>query len=266
MCCRKAKGKSNGIGWIKFILPALIFGVWFLVDMFGNVPAYKIPSLKMLYRDLMDFSFNMYKQSPYAGQLIDNVTSSLQRVLVGFIIATVLGIPLGFITGRVTVIKKIIDPTINAIRSIPGVGWLPIAMVWFGVGERLTIFLMSLAAFFPIYLNAQCGAAQVSPMLLRAGKMLGANKMRLFFKVTFPAAFPCVLTGLRMGLGICWAYLVLGEVTGVDKGLGAIMSDARMLGNVSMIIISMIIIAVLGKLTDLILVKVCSIFYPVKKR
>jgi NitT/TauT family transport system permease protein len=127
-------------------------------------------------------------------------------------------------------------------------------MVWFGVGEKTTLFLISLAAFFPIYVSAAQGASSVPLLLIRAGKMLGANKFTLFSTVVVPAALPSTIAGLRLGLGLSWAYLVLGELTGVANGLGAVMMDARMLGHVDMVIVSMVCIGFLGRTSDLILV------------
>jgi NitT/TauT family transport system permease protein len=122
------------------------------------------------------------------------------------------------------------------------------------VGENTTLFLISLAAFFPIYVNAAQGASSVPPLLIRAGRMLGANKLMIFTTVIIPASMPSTLAGLRLGLGISWAYLVLGELTGVTYGLGAVMMDARMLGHVEMILVSMIFIGLFGRISDMILV------------
>lgn len=192
--------------------------------------------------------------TPYGGTLFTHTLASVKRVAVGFGLAAAVGLPLGFLTGRLVFAKKSLDPTIHLIRIIPGIGWLPIAMVWFGVGEKTTLFLISLAAFFPIYVNAAQGASSVSPLLIRAGRMLGANKLTLFTTVVIPAALPSTIAGLRLGLGLSWAYLVLGELTGVTKGLGAVMMDARMLGHVDMVIVSMVCIGLLGRISDMILV------------
>jgi sulfonate transport system permease protein len=114
----------------------------------------------------------------------------------------------------------------------------------------VTVFLVALAAFFPIYLNAATGARQINPKLLQAGAMMGVKRLRGTFAILIPGAMPHIMTGLRLGLGISWAYLVLGELTGVPNGLGAVIMDARMLGRVDMIIVGMIIIAIIGRLSD----------------
>ncbi len=148
------------------------------------------------------------------------------------------------------------------IRAVPGVGWLPVAIVWFGVGEGNTLFLISLAAFFPIYVNTAHAAATVPEQLIKVGKMMDAHGLTLFRTVIFPASFPEVAVGLRLGLGVAWAYLVLGEVTGVATGLGAVMNDGRMLGHVNIVLAAMIVIAAAGKLTDLLLLAACRAYCP----
>ncbi len=123
-------------------------------------------------------------------------------------------------------------------------------MIWFGIGMKTTVFLVAMAAFFPVFLNAAAGARQVDPLLLQAGAMMGVRRLRGTFAILIPGAMPHLMPGLRLGLGIRWAYLVLGEFTGVPDGLGAIIMDARMLGRMDMIVVGIIIIAVIGRLTD----------------
>lgn len=245
-----------------FVLPALLLLGWHWATNYGAIPPYLLPSPKSVWQVTMDFITGIEKLTPYSGKLLENLGASLLRVIAGFGIALVCGLLLGFLTGRIAIVKRIIDPLVQAIRTVPGIGWLPIAMVWFGVGEPTTIFLISLAAFFPIYINTAHGASEVPILLIRAARMLGANKFDLFRTVILPAAFPSVVVGLRLGLGVSWAYLVLGELTGVATGLGAVMMDSRMMGQVEMIIVSMICIAIMGTLTDRLLLRICRRILP----
>lgn len=254
---------SSGL-W-GLLIPVILLLLWYLVCGTGAVPEYVLPSPRKLWNVLIDFIFGNLEITPYSGKLFGNLWISCIRVLKGFLTAALLGVTLGFLTGRVRLLQKIFDPFIHALRAVPGIGWLPIAIVWFSVGEKSTHFLISLATFFPIYMNTAQGAREVPDSYLRAGQMMGAASFSLFWTVTLPSAFPSVLVGLRLGLGISWAYLVLGEVTGVTKGIGAIMTDARMLGHVDIVLACMVVIAVTGKLSDFLLVKICNLFYPVKK-
>lgn len=235
---------------LAYILPALAVLVWFLMTELGDTPNYVMPSPREFLEVFWDFIFGGLKASPYSGKMLKNLLTSGVRVMKGFALASVLGISLGFLTGRIAFLKKIVDPTVQALRSVPGIGYLPLGMVWFGVGEGNTMFLISLAAFFPVYLNTQEGASRVPELYLRAGRMLGAEKLTLFFTVVLPSAYNNVAVGLRLALGTSWAYLVLGEMTGVTVGIGAIMMDGRMLGHVDIVIVCMIVIAITGKLCD----------------
>lgn len=252
-------GKLDPVG---LLLPAVLLITWHLLTAGGKVPAYLVPAPDKLGKVALDFATGNGRLTPYSGTLLEHSLASTMRVLSGFGMALAAGLPLGFLTGRIALSKRAIDPMVHLIRTIPGIGWLPLAIAWFGVGEKTTLFLIALAAFFPIYVNSAQGAAAVSPQLLRAGKMLGANKLSLFTTVIMPASLPAVAAGLRLGLGLSWAYLVLGELTGVAKGLGAVMMDARMLGHVDMIMVAMVCIAILGRVSDLILVTFISLFQP----
>jgi len=248
---------------IGLVLPAVLFIAWHIVTAGGKIPGYLLPSPAKLGMIAIDFALGNWNLTPYSGTLLVHSMASAMRVLGGFGLAAAFGLPLGFLTGRIAIARRSIDPTIHLARTIPGIGWLPVAMVWFGVGENTTLFLIALAAFFPIYMNSAQGAAGVSPLLLRAGKMLGANKLTLFTTVIVPASIPSTVAGLRLGLGLSWAYLVLGELTGVSKGLGAVMMDARMLGHVDMVLVSMICIAFWGRISDLILVTLFRLLQPI---
>ncbi|PHV71246.1 ABC transporter permease [Sporanaerobium hydrogeniformans] len=244
------------------VLPTVLVCIWFIASASGALPAYKLPSPQRLIMVLIDFATGTLNITPYSGTLLSHLLCSLRRVLSGFTLATLMGISLGFLTGRVSLFQRLVDPFLNMLRAIPGIGWLPVAIVWFGVGEGNTLFLISLAAFFPIYMNTAHGAKEVPVLILRAGRMMGARGLNLFATVIFPAAFPQVAVGLRLGLGVSWAYLVLGEVTGVSMGLGAVMSDGRMLGHVDIVLATMLVIAIMSKATDRLLLYLCKKISP----
>ncbi len=196
------------------------------------------------------YIFGADGQGPYAGRFARDALASLGRVGLGFCLATVFGLTLGVWSGRVPAAARLLNTPVNGLRAVPGITWLPLAMVWFGIGLKTTVFLVALAAFFPIYLNAASGAAQVNPLLLQAGAMMGVDRIRGTFAILLPAAMPAIVTGLRLGLGISWAYLVLGELSGVPDGLGAVIMDARMLGRIDMIVVGIILIALMGQAND----------------
>ena len=245
---------------LPWIIPALLLFVWWLVCGLGWVPAYLLPPPEKIVSAAHTYIFAPMDSAPYAGRFLADARASLARVLAGFCLAVAVGIPLGVLSGRLAVVQKLLSTSLNAVRAVPGICWLPLALVWFGIGMRTTVFLVSLAAFFPIYLNAADGARQVNPLLCQSGAMMGVGRLRGVFAILLPAAMPRIMTGLRLGLGIAWAYLVLGELTGVPNGLGAVIMDARMLGRIDIIVVGILIIAVMGRLSDVILktgLKIC---------
>lgn len=238
---------------LPWILPAACLAGWIFVSETGRVPGYLLPHPAEIGRAGYAYIAGDPGGGPYSGRFLPDARASLGRVALGFSIATLAGLPLGILTGRVEVVRRIFSGSVHALRAVPGISWLPLALVWFGIGLKTTVFLVALAAFFPIYLNAAAGARQVNPLLLQAGAMMGTGRLRGTFAILLPGAMPHILTGLRLGLGISWAYLVLGELTGVPNGLGAIIMDARMLGRIDIILVGILIIAVMGQMSDRIL-------------
>jgi len=244
------RARVGGEAFLPFLIPALILVLWELATSQGRIAEYMLPSPRTLLLTTWDFFAGTLKQSPYSGTFWRHALASLERVAMGFLLAGVVGVPLGLAAGSIRNIQRLVDMTIHAVRAVPGIGWLPLAIVWFGIGTKTTVFLISLAGFFPIYVNSAQGAKHVRPILKRAALMLGADRWSLFSTVILPGSMPSIVSGLRVALGLSWAYLVLGELTGVPDGLGAVIMDARMLGQVDIIIVGMISIALLGRLSD----------------
>lgn len=238
----------------SLIIPVVFLLLWIFVTASNRIPEYILPAPLNLLRSGYDFIFGSLGLSPYAGTFWQHALASSKRVLSGFLLAASLGVPAGLAAGSNRWFEKMLDPTVQAIRSIPGIGWLPLAMVWFGIGMRTAVFLIALAAFFPIYLNSMQGAKQVRLVWKRSAQMLGAGPRTILTTVILPGAMPSIVSGLRTGMGLSWAYVVLGELTGVPDGLGAVIMDARMLGQVQIILIGMICVALVGRLSDRLLV------------
>ena len=235
---------------LPWIIPLGFILLWFVVSETGMIPTYLMPHPAEIGKTGYNYILGNPGEGAYAGRFLNDAGASLMRVATGFTLAVILGLPLGIMSGRISLVHRLMGTTINALRAVPGISWLPLAMIWFGIGIKTTVFLVALAAFFPIYLNAAAGARQINPLLLQAGAMMGVKRLRGTFSILLPGAMPHIMTGLRLGLGISWAYLVLGELTGVPNGLGALIMDARMLGRIDIIVVGIIIIAVIGRLGD----------------
>ena len=251
----------NGRALLPVLLPLAVLLAWTALSGSGLAPAYLLPGPAAVFEAGVRYVFAAPGQGPYAGRFLTDLLASLGRVFAGFGLAALLGVPLGLCSGRVVTVNRLFASTIGGLRAVPGICWLPLALIWFGIGFRTTVFLVALAAFFPIYQNALTGARSVAPIYYQAGAMLGVSRLRGVFAILLPLAMPNLLTGLRLGMGISWAYLVLGELTGVPDGLGAVIMDARMLGQTDMILVGILLIALVGRLCDRLLVgllRVCS--------
>ncbi|MBS0012622.1 MAG: ABC transporter permease [Desulfobacterales bacterium] len=235
---------------LPWILPAGLILAWTAAAELRLVPSYVLPHPKEIVDAGYVYIFGGPDTGMYAGRFIADAKASLIRVCAGFAVAAAAGIPLGVMSGRLPVVERLLSTSVNGIRAVPGISWLPLALIWFGIGMKTTVFLVALAAFFPVYINAASGVRQVSPVLLRAGAMMGVRRLRGTFAILLPGAMPSLISGLRLGLGISWAYLVLGELTGVQNGLGAVIMDARMVGRTDVIIVGIVIIAVIGRISD----------------
>lgn len=246
--------KENKFDTLNFILPIILISVWIIIPLILDTPKYLIPSFKGTIESLVDFIFGK-GDNIYSGKFLLHAGKSGYRVLNGFLIALVLGIGLGVLSGYFETIHRIVDPTFHWFRMIPGIGWLPLSMVWFGVGNKTTIFLIALNAFFPIYFSTSQSVYNVPEKIINAAKILGAGEVDVFKTVILESALPGIFSGVRQGLASSWSYLVIGELTGVNEGLGQMMMNSRMLGNLNMILVCMLAIALCGKLFDLILLK-----------
>ena len=235
--------------WRAALLPIGIVVVWSVVTEFGFVPKYLLPSPRDVLTATADFMFGS-GDGPYSGTFLTNFWASLQRVLAGFLLGSGLGVPLGIVLGHYRGLASFVEPTLQLTRSIPGICWLPLALIWFGIGTPAAVFLIALGSFYAVFLNTLQAVKYVDPVLLRAARSLGASPAALLWSVILPATFPSVLSGLRLGLAYSWIYMVLGEFTGVNRGLGATLLQARETLNPDVVIALMIIIGLLGVLSD----------------
>jgi len=145
-------------------------------------------------------------------------------------------LPLGMLIGRLRIVKDLLEPTLQVLRPVPVTAWLPLSMIMFGIGAKSAFFLVALGSFYPILVNTVFAVRSVEPRLFEAAQMLGVSPARLFPKVVLPASLPGIFTGLRLGLGFAWVVIVVGEMTGVQTGLGAMIMDARQLSRTEIVI------------------------------
>lgn len=190
----------------------------------------------------------------FSGTLLDHLGASTVRVLSGFGLAALLAIPLGVVMGRFSLAFKMLDPTVNLTRPIPVTAWAPLTLLIIGYGDGSAIFLVFLAAFFPILLNTISGVRQVPVRLVEAASMLGTRSGQVLYKVILPASMRSIVGGLRIALGLAWVILVVGETVGISTGLGAMITQARDMSKTDLIVAGMVIIGLAGFVADRLLV------------
>jgi NitT/TauT family transport system permease protein len=207
---------------------------------------------------MYDFTFGGINDDAFSGTIMTHLLASMQRVYGGFALAVAVGIPLGLLIGRVKVIRQMLDPTLSLLRPVPVTAWLPLSMIFFGLGPRSAIFLVFLGAFFPILLNTIFGVRSVDQRLFEAAAMLGCDGSGMFRQVVLPAATPGIFNGLRLAHGFAWILIVVGEMTGVPTGLGSVIMDGRTLSRTDLVITGMIVIGIAGFITDRIIVGISN--------
>lgn len=237
---------------LALMLPAAVLLVWHLASVGQKYSL--IPSPADVGRELYDLAFGGIYDDAYSGTLLDHALTSLARVYGGFALAALLALPLGLMIGRIGLVRRLIEPTLLVLRPIPVTAWLPLAMIMFGLGPTSAVFLVFLGAFYPIIVNTTFGVRSVEGRLFEAASMLGCRGTAQFFRVVLPASLPSIFTGLRLGLGVAWMVIVVGEMTGVQVGLGALIMEARQLSRTEIILAAMLVIGVLGFLSDQVVV------------
>jgi NitT/TauT family transport system permease protein len=186
------------------------------------------------------------------GVLWSYIGDSLRRVGIGFSMATMLAIPLGLTLGWYPAAAQIVNPVIQMLRPISPIAWIPVAIVWFGIGDAAAVYLIFLGAFFPIVVTTMNGVRNVPSMFRQAGRNFGLTPAQLLAKVMFPAMLPQVIVGLRIALGIAWLVVVAAEMIAVDSGLGYLVIDARNSGKrYDLVVAAMLMIGGIGLALDL---------------
>jgi ABC-type nitrate/sulfonate/bicarbonate transport system permease component len=189
------------------------------------------------------------------GEIAHHVEVSLGRIIAGFAIAGVTGVALAVAAAWYRGIGAVVRPLVEVLRPIPPLAWIPMAIVWFGLGEASKIFLIFLAAFFPVLTNAWRGVSSIDPVLLRAAQTMDVRGMRLLTSVMLPVALPDIATGLRVGWGLSFGVLVAAELIAAESGMGFLINNARQLGDVGIVMFGIMLIGAANLLTDWLLAR-----------
>ncbi|MER8565373.1 ABC transporter permease subunit [Mesorhizobium sp. M0924] len=231
--------KQNGIGWL---LPALVIIGWEAASRAGVMPANVLPAPSAV--------AEAFWRLTLSGELIENIGVSTLRALAGFAIGGSIGFALGLANGLSALSRGLTDTTLQMIRNIPHLALIPLVILWFGIDEEAKLFLVALGVFFPIYVNTLLGIQSVDPHLVEMGRVYGMDRRALFFQVILPGALPAIFVGLRYALGIMWLTLIVAETISASSGLGYMAMQAREFLLIDVVVLSILIYALLGKLAD----------------
>ncbi len=241
------------------LLILVVLGLWEAIVMLGWVNAKILPPPHAVAIKWWEY---LTPQQPYdsgsetrmswllSGELIQDASGSLYRVLAGFVIGTMLAIPLGLIMGASPKAYQLCNPLLQILRPIPPIAYIPLAILWFGLGNPPAIFLIVIGAFFPVLMNTIAGVRAVDGIFLRAARNLGASRSTIFMRVILPASTPYILTGMRIGIGTAFIVVIVAEMIAVNNGLGFRILEAREYFWSDKIIAGMLTIGMIGLAID----------------
>lgn len=237
------------------LLPAAVVAtaifIWWLISLFEMAPGSVFPSPG----DVLSGFF----EEVSTGRLFNDTVASLFRVTAGFGLAVVTGIPLGLWMGTQPYARDALLPTINFFRNLSPLAWIPFAILWFGIGDAPAVFLIFMAAFFPIVLATFAAVANIPSVYFRVGRDYGMKSREMLRQITFPAIAPQVITALRVTAGLSWLVVVAAEMIAGRDGLGFAIWDARNGLRMDLLVSGMIVIGVIGVILDWVLVQLTKI-------
>ncbi len=242
----RARGALPRVRALRTLLvPAALVVLWQIVTLAGVFDRSQLPGPL----DVVSAGWELAATN----QLWGHLAASFARVFWGFGLGSLVAIALGLSVGLSRIVEELLAPTIQAIRAIPSLAWVPLLVLWMGVDEGPKITLVAIGAFFPVYTNLVAGIRQIDRKLVEVGYAYGLRGLVLVREVMLPASLPSLLTGLRLGLAQGWLFLVAAELIAASRGLGFLLVDGQNSGRADIIVMSIVLLALLGKLSDALL-------------
>ena len=227
---------------LALILPVLVVILWFCVTTYGSIPVGILPDLPRVGNTITDMI--------HTGQLQEDLLVSILRVVKGYLFSAVVGVVLGSLIGMFPRVRELLLPTITIIRQIPMIAWIPLIILWCGIGELSKVVIIVLAAFFPILVNTESGIESTPAGYIEVARLYKLNPWKTFTNVYLPHALPQILVGLKLGLGVSWMAVVAAELIAATSGIGYRMSNARSMMRSDVVIVCMIVIGLIGVIMD----------------
>jgi sulfonate transport system permease protein len=241
----------------QWALPLGIIVVWQALSVAGWIPGRVLPAPT----DVAVAGWKLLQ----SGELLRNIWVSFWRAIAGFAIGASIGFAFGLANGLSQRSERVFDSTLQMVRNIPHLALIPLVILWFGIDEEAKLFLVALGVFFPIYINTQHGIRTVDPQLVEMARTYGMSPTTLFWRVILPGALPSIFVGLRYALGIMWLTLIVAETISASSGIGYMAMQAREFLLVDIVVLSILIYALLGKLADStarLLERLCLSWHP----
>ena len=230
-----------GAGWI---VPALLIGLWQGAASLGWLSENVLPSPVAVLAAAWRLTLT--------GELPRNIEVSFLRALAGLVVGGGIGFALGLANGLSKLSENLSDSTLQMVRNIPHLALIPLVIVWFGIEEEAKLFLVALGVFFPVYVNTLHGVRSVDPQLIEMGRSYGMTRVELFRRVILPGAAPSIFVGLRYALGVMWLTLIVAETIAAQSGIGYMAMQAREFMAIDVVVLSIVLYALLGKLADVV--------------
>ncbi|UFN46247.1 ABC transporter permease [Nocardioides okcheonensis] len=234
------------LGWLAgALLPAALVLGWHLLAASGTFSPVQLPPPTAV----LDAARGLWER----GDLLPHVHISAQRVLVGFLSGSAVGLLLGAALGLSRTADRLVSPTVGAVRAVPSLAWVPLLILWLGIGEDSKVTLIAIGATFPVFTTVHQALRHVDPQLVEAARSFGLHGWRLLTTVQLPAVVPALFSGLRLALAQSWLFLVAAELIASSQGLGFLLIESQNNGRTDRLLLAIVLLAVLGKASDAVL-------------
>jgi sulfonate transport system permease protein len=241
--------RTRSLRWLRpalgLLLPVALALLWEFAVRIGLSNGRLVPPPSVI--------FDTFLELAQTGELQEHAFATLWRVLWGFIFGVAAGTVIGAITGYSALSHRLVDPTLQALRSIPSIAWVPLFILWFGIFETSKITLIAVGVFFPVYLGVMGAVLSVDRKIVEVGRAFRLSGPAMVRRILLPAVMPAYVLSLRAGLGLGWMFVVAAEFLGASTGLGFLLIDGQQLGKPAQIVAAIVAFAILGKTTDAIL-------------
>ena len=247
---------SNRLGYLAVSAASVVafIGLWEILAATGGIDPEFFPPPSHVWSELVTLTRD--------GTLFADITASAIRVLIGFALSAVAGISLGILLGTVRIIRWIVQPLISIIRPLPSLAWIPLSLLWLGIGEDQKYAIVFMGTLAPLTVFVTDATLRVDPIYVRAARNLGASRLAVMLEVILPAALPSIVSGLKVTLALAWTCIISAEMVGANDGLGFLIWNAKDWSNVSQVICGMLAISVTVLVLDTILRSIEHRFIP----